>query len=74
MRYVTQNSTCLAHRLTGTLDSGANGAARQEATLATEGVEVGRGSLGERTVDFSVYGWFPDRLPSEEDESEGDEE
>ncbi|KAF7195377.1 hypothetical protein HII31_03269 [Pseudocercospora fuligena] len=45
---------------------GANGAARQEAQLNVEGVEVGRGPLGERTVDFSTYGWFPDTLPSEE--------
>lgn len=52
---------------------GPNGAARQEAALAREGVEVGRGNLGERTVDFSVYGWFPDVLPSEEAEEEDEE-
>ena len=46
------------------------GAARQEAALNREGVEVGRGSLGERTVDFSVYGWFPSTLPSQDDEDE----
>ncbi|EME76936.1 uncharacterized protein MYCFIDRAFT_46862 [Pseudocercospora fijiensis CIRAD86] len=45
---------------------GTNGAARQEAQLNLEGVEVGRGPLGERTVDFSTYGWFPNTLPSEE--------
>ena len=28
--------------------------------------------MGELTVDFSVYGWFPDLLPSEE--AEGGEE
>ncbi|QIW95278.1 hypothetical protein AMS68_000796 [Peltaster fructicola] len=44
---------------------GVNGAARQEAALTQEGVEVGRGNLGERTVDFAVYGWFPDDLPSQ---------
>ncbi|KAK3703172.1 Alkyltransferase-like protein 1 [Vermiconidia calcicola] len=49
---------------------GVGGAARQEAALAQEGVEVGRGSLGERTVDFSTYGWFPERLPSDESEDE----
>jgi methylated-DNA-protein-cysteine methyltransferase-like protein len=49
---------------------GPNGAARQEAALKQEGVEVGRGHLGERTVDFAEYGWFPDRLPSEESEDE----
>ena len=47
---------------------GDGGAARQEAALAQEGVEVGRGNLGERTVDFAVYGWFPSHLPSEEAE------
>lgn len=49
---------------------GAGGAAKQEAALAQEGVEVGRGSLGERTVDFSTYGWFPNELPSQADEDE----
>ena len=50
------------------MQRGANGAARQETALTAEGVEVNRGDLGERTVDFSQYGWFPDRLPSEEDQ------
>lgn len=49
---------------------GPNGAARQEAALISEGVEVGRSTMGERTVDFSVYGWFPDCLPSDEAEDE----
>jgi len=53
-----------------TLCRGANGAARQETALVQEGVEVGRGDLGERTVDFSTYGWFPDSLPSNESEDE----
>jgi methylated-DNA-protein-cysteine methyltransferase related protein len=53
---------------------GVGGAARQETALIAEGVEVGRGSLGERTVDFSTYGWFPERLPSEEDEEDAEEE
>ena len=58
-------------RLTGVNHGrGPNGAARQEAALRSEGVEVGRGHLGERTVDLSEYGWFPDRLPSEEAEDE----
>lgn len=47
-----------------------NGAAGQEAALTQEGVQVGRGTLGERTVDLNVYGWFPDELPSEEAEDE----
>ena len=45
---------------------GAGGAARQEVALTAEGVEVGRGNLGERTVDFAIYGWFPNHLPSED--------
>lgn len=26
---------------------------------------MGRGSLGEYTIDLSTYGWFPDMLPSD---------
>lgn len=52
---------------------GANGAANQEIVLAQEGVQVDRGSLGERKVDFAAYGWFPSRLPSQGDESDGEE-
>ena len=44
---------------------GANGAARQAATLRQEGVVVSRGSLGEHSVDFGTFGWFPFILPSE---------
>lgn len=42
--------------------------------MQREGVEVGRGPLGERTVDFSVYGWFPNRLSDDEDDPEDEEE
>ena len=28
--------------------------------------------MGELTVDFSAYGWFPDMLPSEEAEAEAE--
>lgn len=56
------------------ISRGANGAARHENALIQEGVQVDHGSLGERTVDFRVYGWFPDRLPSQEAESDGEEE
>lgn len=49
---------------------GTNGAADQETALLAEGVEVGRGSLGERTVDFSSYGWFPEILPSDADDEQ----
>lgn len=52
---------------------GVNGAANHETALAQEGVQVDRGSLGERTVDFRVYGWFPDELPSRLAEAEAEE-
>ncbi|KAE9985297.1 hypothetical protein BLS_009040 [Venturia inaequalis] len=49
---------------------------RQAAALRAEGVEVQRSAMGEYSVDFGVYGWFPDMLPSEEAElaEESDEE
>ena len=28
--------------------------------------------MGEYSIDFSVYGWFPDMLPSEEAELEAE--
>lgn len=34
---------------------------------------MGRGSLGELTVDFGTYGWFPSRLPSEAAEASEEE-
>ncbi|KAF2863903.1 DNA binding methylated-DNA--cysteine S-methyltransferase [Piedraia hortae CBS 480.64] len=37
-----------------------NGAERQASALEAEGVEVTRTALGERKVDLSVYGWFPE--------------
>ncbi|KAJ3473192.1 hypothetical protein NLG97_g10462 [Lecanicillium saksenae] len=53
----------------------------QAELLRDEGVEVSRGGLGELSVDLSEYGWFPDVLPSEdneggvkEEEDDGDEE
>ncbi|KAF1352212.1 6-O-methylguanine DNA methyltransferase [Delphinella strobiligena] len=51
------------------------GAARQATALRAEGVEVGRGSLGEYTVDLTTQGWFPSVLPSDlgEEESSDDE-
>jgi len=52
---------------------GPSGATRQAAALRSEGVQVDRGALGEYTIDFSVYGWFPDMLPSEEAELSDDE-
>jgi methylated-DNA-protein-cysteine methyltransferase-like protein len=41
---------------------------RQADALQQEGVEVSQNAMGEYTVDFSVYGWFPEYLPSEEAE------
>lgn len=40
--------------------------------LAQEGVEIHRGSLGERTVDIRLYGWFPNQLPSHEGDGDDD--
>ena len=54
---------------------GPGGATRQAAALRTEGVTVVNGHLGELTVDFATYGWFPNILPSEEaEESESEVE
>jgi hypothetical protein len=54
---------------------GTNGAAHHETVLAQEGVQVDRGNMGERTVDFKVYGWFPNELPSREaEDAEADDE
>ncbi|KAE9993654.1 hypothetical protein EG327_003918 [Venturia inaequalis] len=60
----------------GKVTSGPSGATRQAAALRAEGVEVQRSAMGEYSVDFGVYGWFPDMLPSEEAElaEESDEE
>lgn len=59
-------------------------AARNQAVaLEAEEVTVTTGALGELLVDFGHYGWFPRILPSEaaqgmvpsdEDDTEGDEE
>ncbi|KAH7305572.1 6-O-methylguanine DNA methyltransferase [Stachybotrys elegans] len=57
-----------------------SGSRNQATALQAEGVEVTRGALGEFTVDFAAYGWFPNDLPSdvsgdegEDDEGENDE-
>lgn len=51
------------------------GAARQATALRQEGVTVDTGHLGELTVDFGRFGWFPGTLSSEatgaSSESEG---
>lgn len=47
-----------------------SGALNQAAALQAEGVTVTTDALGELMVDFSQYGWFPNVLPSEEEEDE----
>jgi methylated-DNA-protein-cysteine methyltransferase-like protein len=44
------------------------GSRSQAQALEAEGVEVETNALGEHSVDFSRYGWFPEVLPSEENE------
>lgn len=38
--------------------------------MRSEGVRVQQNAMGEFSVDFAEYGWFPDALPSEEEEEE----
>lgn len=61
-----------------TRQRGPSGAARHAAALRAEGVQVDQGAMGEYTVDFSRFGWFPDELPSEavhvEESDEEDED
>ncbi|KAG2161803.1 hypothetical protein D6D17_06592 [Aureobasidium pullulans] len=52
---------------------GANGASQQATALEAEGVQVTRGSLGEYSVDFATYGWFPDILPSDLSDEDDEE-
>ncbi|KAI0006976.1 6-O-methylguanine DNA methyltransferase [Xylariaceae sp. FL0662B] len=49
-----------------------SGARGQATALQAEGVRVTTGALGEFIIDFALFGWFPNILPSEEagDESE----
>ncbi|KAI5848298.1 6-O-methylguanine DNA methyltransferase [Tricharina praecox] len=46
------------------------GAARHAQVLRDEGIEVGTKADGRFMVDLEVVGWFPEVLPSEEDEEE----
>ena len=41
---------------------GPGGARRQADALRAEGVEVSRSAMGELSVSFVEYGWFPDEL------------
>ncbi|KAF4966423.1 hypothetical protein FZEAL_10661 [Fusarium zealandicum] len=47
------------------------GSRTQAAALQAEGVQVTSNAMGELSVDFSEFGWFPEALPSEDN---GDEE
>ncbi|GLI81925.1 alkyltransferase-like protein 1 [Penicillium ochrochloron] len=47
---------------------GPGSAERQAEALRQEGVQVTRDGMGELYVNFSLYGWFPKVLPSEEAE------
>ncbi|KAF3050218.1 hypothetical protein E8E11_009513 [Didymella keratinophila] len=44
---------------------GPGAASHQADALRKEGVEVSEDSMGQYTVDFEDYGWFPEMLPSE---------
>lgn len=52
--------------------SGPGGAQRQAVELRREGVTVSTGALRELSVDLHSYGWFPSRLPSEEDDDDSE--
>lgn len=58
---------------TCTARSQPSGTQNQAAALQAEGVTVATGTLGELSVDFEEYGWFPRVLPSEEGEESPDE-
>ncbi|OSS54087.1 hypothetical protein B5807_00628 [Epicoccum nigrum] len=55
---------------------GPGAASHQADALRREGVHVSEDSMGQYSVDFKDYGWFPDTLPSEAElvESSSDEE
>lgn len=62
------SSSLAEQRSLGETRSTPEGTQNQADALEAENVEVARSALGELSVDFSVYGWFPDVLPSEEEE------
>lgn len=45
-----------------------DGARNQAEALRAEGVVVTANAMGELSIDFEEYGWFPEMLPSEEAE------
>ncbi|CAI6020776.1 unnamed protein product, partial [Clonostachys chloroleuca] len=52
---------------------GPGSAARQAAALRAEDVEVTEDAMGEFMIDFGEYGWFPEVLPSEQEQEHVDE-
>jgi methylated-DNA-protein-cysteine methyltransferase related protein len=52
---------------------GPGSAARQATALRHEGVTVDQDAMGDFSIDLQRYGWFPDRLPSEEGEESDSE-
>ena len=50
---------------------GPGAAAQQAAELRQENIEVSTGSLGEFSVDFGAYGWFPRVLPGSSEDAGG---
>ncbi|KAJ4335539.1 Alkyltransferase-like protein 1 [Didymella glomerata] len=53
---------------------GPGAASHQADALRREGVDVSEDSMGQYTVDFKDYGWFPDVLPSEAELVESSDE
>jgi len=53
---------------------GPSAASHQADALRREGVEVREDAMGQYTIDMSVFGWFPDVLPSEAGLVESSEE
>uniref|UniRef100_A0A8H7K5I8 Methylated-DNA-[protein]-cysteine S-methyltransferase DNA binding domain-containing protein n=1 Tax=Bionectria ochroleuca TaxID=29856 RepID=A0A8H7K5I8_BIOOC len=52
---------------------GPGSAARQAAALRAEDVEVTEDAMGEFMIDFGEYGWFPEVLPSEQEQEDVEE-
>ena len=53
------------------LHRGPGAAARQAEILRSEGVDVVEDAMGEFSVDFARFGWFPDERPSDLQENDG---
>ncbi|CAJ2511915.1 Uu.00g075400.m01.CDS01 [Anthostomella pinea] len=51
-----------------------SGTRNQAAALQAEGVTVTTGALGELMVDLGEFGWFPNSLPSDQDEKDESED